>query len=78
MHAFTTAKPGNFELELLAALTSTYFDPFKYDRFARKVLGPTYPEGYFKLHSDLGSQIRALYASGRDRQQSVEHALSHD
>ncbi|HEX8801025.1 MAG TPA: twin-arginine translocase subunit TatC, partial [Terriglobales bacterium] len=60
MHAFTTAKPGNFELELLASLTSTYFDPFKYDRFARKVLGPTYPEGYFKLHSNLGSMIAAF------------------
>ena len=60
MHAFTTAKPGNFELELLASLTSTYFDPFKFDRFARKVLGPTYPEGYFKLHNNLGSMIAAF------------------
>ena len=40
MHAFTTPKPGNFTLELLASLTSTYLDPFKFNRFAMKVLGP--------------------------------------
>ena len=57
MHAFTTPKPGNFTLELLAALTSTYLDPFKFHRFAMGVLGGTYPHGYWKLHGDLRSQI---------------------
>src|SRR5450755_1264962 len=57
MHAFTTPKPGNFTLELLASLTSTYLDPFKFNRLAMKVLGPTYPNGFWKLHSDLRSQI---------------------
>ena len=57
MHAFTTAKPGNFTLELLASLTSTYLDPFKFNRFAMRVLGPTYPHGFWKLHGDLRSQI---------------------
>jgi mono/diheme cytochrome c family protein len=57
MHAFTTAKPGNFTLELLASLTSTYLDPFKFNRFARRVLGPDYPNGYWRLHGDLRSQI---------------------
>jgi len=57
MHAFTTTKPGNFTLELLASLTSTYLDPFKFNRFAMRVLGPTYPRGFWRLHSDLRSQI---------------------
>ena len=57
MHAFTTPKPGNFTLELLASLTSTYLDPFKFHRFAVRVLGPTYPHGFWKLHGDLRSQI---------------------
>ena len=60
MHAFTTAKPGNFTLELLASLISTYLDPFKFDRFAMKVLGPTYPHGFWRLHGDLRSQIWAF------------------
>ena len=57
MHAFTTPKPGNFTLELLGSLISTYLDPFKFDRFATKVLGPTYPHGFWRLHGDLRSQI---------------------
>ena len=57
MHAFTTPKPGNFTLELLGSLISTYLDPFKFDRFAIKVLGPTYPHGFWRLHGDLRSQI---------------------
>ncbi len=60
MHAFTTTKPGNFTLELLGSLTSTYLDPFKFNRFAMKVLGPTYPHGFWKLHGDLRSQIWVL------------------
>ena len=68
MHAFTTTKPGNFTLELLASLTSTYLDPFKFDRFAMKVLGPTYPHGYWKLHGDLRSQIWVLLEAGANRQ----------
>jgi hypothetical protein len=65
MHAFTTAKPGNFTLELLAALTSTYLEPFKFDRFARRVLGPTYPEGFWRLHGDLRSEIWVLIKQAR-------------
>lgn len=57
MHAFTTPKPGNFTLELLSSLISTYLDPFKFNRFAMRVLGPTYPHGFWRLHGDLRSQI---------------------
>jgi hypothetical protein len=60
MHAFTTPKPGNFTLELLGSLVSTYLDPLKFDRFAIKVLGPTYPHGFWRLHGDLRSQIWAF------------------
>ena len=60
MHAFTTTKPGNFTLELLASMTSTYLNPFKFDRFARQVLGPMYPGGYFQLHGDLRRMVGAF------------------
>lgn len=68
MHAFTTTKPGNFALELLASMTSTYLNPFKFDRFARQVLGSTYPEGYFKLHGDLRRMLSAFL-----RQASIDN-----
>ncbi len=65
MHAFTTTKPGNFTLELLGSLTSTYLDPFKFNRFAMQVLGPTYPHGFWRLHGDLRSQIWVLLQQAR-------------
>lgn len=38
MHDVTSSRLGGFGLDLLASLTATYLDPFKFDRFARNVL----------------------------------------
>lgn len=42
MHAFTTMKIGHFVPTMLASMASTYFNPFKFDRLAKKVLGDGY------------------------------------
>lgn len=39
MHAFTTMKIGHFVPTLVASMASTYLNPFKFHRFAEKVLG---------------------------------------
>lgn len=39
MHAFTTMKVGHFVPSMLAAMASTYINPFKFHRFAENVLG---------------------------------------
>ncbi len=43
MHAFTDMTRGNFAPELLASLIDTANIPWKFDRFAKKVLGAGYP-----------------------------------
>ncbi len=60
MHAFTAMHIGDFAPELLGSLASTYLNPFKFARFARPVLGATYPEGRWKLHGDVRRVIWAL------------------
>jgi hypothetical protein len=60
MHAFTAMHIGDFAPELLGSLASTYLNPFKFSRFARPVLGATYPEGRWKLHGDVRRVIWAL------------------
>lgn len=42
MHAFTTMKIGHFVPSMIAAMASTYINPFKFNRFAKKVLGDNY------------------------------------
>ncbi len=42
MHAFKAMKFGNFGPTLLAAMTATWFNPLKFNRFARNVLGDRY------------------------------------
>ena len=39
MHAFTDMKPGDFLPDLILAMTATYVNPFKFNRFAKNVLG---------------------------------------
>jgi len=39
MHAFTDMKPGDFLPDLILSMTATYINPFKFNRFARNVLG---------------------------------------
>ena len=42
MHAFTTMKIGHFVPTMIAAMISTYANPFKFDRFAKSVLQDDY------------------------------------
>jgi hypothetical protein len=44
MHAFTTMSIGHFVPTMVASLASTYFNPFKFDRFAKNVLQINYNE----------------------------------
>jgi mono/diheme cytochrome c family protein len=60
MHAFTAMHIGDFAPELLGSLTATYLNPFKFVRFARLVLGPSYPQSRWKLHHQLGTVIGEL------------------
>jgi mono/diheme cytochrome c family protein len=60
-HAFTTAKLGGFVPALTASLTATYFNPFKFRRFGRRVLGEEgYARGKWRLHEDLGHVVLVL------------------
>jgi hypothetical protein len=43
MHAFTDMKRGNFAPMLAASLLGTAINPWKFDRFAQRVLGPGVP-----------------------------------
>ncbi|MFZ1918420.1 MAG: di-heme-cytochrome C peroxidase [Terriglobales bacterium] len=60
MHAFTAMHIGDFAPELMGSLMSTYLNPLKFNRFARRVLGPAYPQGRWKLHGDVRQVIGEL------------------
>ncbi len=60
MHAFTDTHIGAFVPELMGSLVATYFNPFKFARFARPVLGPQYPQRKWQLHGDLRKVISGL------------------
>lgn len=62
MHAFTSTRLGNFEPVLLGSITSTYLNPFKFNRFAKKVLGDAhYPEGKSRLRSEFGELLSTMW-----------------
>ncbi len=60
MHAFTAMHIGDFAPELMGSLMSTYLNPLKFNRFARRELGPAYPQGRWKLHGDVRQVIGEL------------------
>ncbi len=66
MHAFTSMQRGSFGPTLVASLAETYINPFKFSRFARKVLGDQYPNGKSELHSALGKNVVAFASMGQD------------
>lgn len=66
MHNFTGIERGSFGSTLLASLVSTRYNPLKFNRFARNVIGDGYPEGKDKLKSDLKSTIKRLLSSGQN------------
>lgn len=48
-----TLRGGSFGQALVASLAATAYVPWKFDRFARKVLGNAYPHGKAELRSQL-------------------------
>jgi len=62
MHAFTDTSRGNFGPLLLSSLISTSTAPWKFDRFAKKVL-PEYPKGKQELAKALRTTIRSILAA---------------
>jgi len=66
MHAFTDMSRGSFAPELLAALINTTYSPWKFDRFAKNVLGPGYPRARPQLKTALKATISAMLASGQN------------
>ena len=66
MHALTDMQRGNFAPELLAALLNTAASPWKFDRFARKVLGEDYPQAKSKLKDAIWASVRAMLGAGQN------------
>jgi hypothetical protein len=65
MHAFTDMKPGDFLPDLILAMTTTYINPFKFDRFAKNVLGEEhYSEGKKALRSSFYEVLAAFVKQG--------------
>ena len=69
MHAFQDGSiprtaPGQFGPMLVASLGATLFNPIKFNRFARAVLGPGYEEGRAQLRADLRDVFRKMVALG--------------
>jgi hypothetical protein len=66
MHAFTDMSRGNFAPELAASLINTVASPWKFDRFAKKVLGEGYPRAKPQLRGALRATISAMLSSGQN------------
>ncbi|HEY0943303.1 MAG TPA: di-heme-cytochrome C peroxidase [Steroidobacter sp.] len=66
MHAFTDMSRGSFAPVLLASLIDTAVKPWKFDRFARRVLGASYPDSKPQLKDALWASIKAMLGSGQN------------
>lgn len=66
MHAFTDMQRGSFAPTLAASLAATWANPFKFNRFARKVIGPRYPQGKPELRAALRRTLLALLETGQN------------
>ena len=65
LHAFTAMSLGHFGPVMLGSLMATYVNPFKFDRFAHKVLGDKhYETGKDALREELRNTLVALLKSG--------------
>ncbi|RLU04866.1 hypothetical protein CS076_25345, partial [Pseudomonas prosekii] len=47
-----TLRGGSFGQALVASLAATYYNPWKFERFARNVLGADYEDGHKSLRAD--------------------------
>jgi mono/diheme cytochrome c family protein len=52
-----TLKGGSFGQAMVASLTSTYLNPWKFDRFARNVLGEDYDARHQQLREDFKASL---------------------
>ena len=52
-----TLRGGSFGQALVASLASTYYLPWKFERFARAVLGPDYESGHEQLRKDFKASL---------------------
>ena len=66
MHAFTDMSRGSFAPVLLASLIDTAIKPWKFDRFAKRVLGPGYPQSKPELKKALWATIKGMLGSGQN------------
>jgi mono/diheme cytochrome c family protein len=66
MHAFTDMQRGAFGPTLVASMLSTWADPWKFDRFARKVIGRRYPQGKSALRDELWATVKAFATQGQN------------
>ncbi len=66
MHAFTDMSRGGFAPVLMASLISTVANPWKFDRFAKKVLGASYPRSKSQLKAALRATISTMLSSGQN------------
>ena len=70
-HAFTDADFGHFLPTMMASLTATAVNPFKFFRFARRVLGGETSGGRWRLHRELrgviGTFLGVAWAEKRHR-----------
>ena len=65
MHAFTSLELGQFGPSLLASMAATYFNPFKFDSFAHRVLGDSYSgDNKARLRQDFGQVFWATAKQG--------------
>lgn len=66
MHDFAGVDRGSFASTLMASLLSTRYNPIKFNRFARNVLGTAYPSGKDVLKTNLSATIKRLASSGQN------------
>jgi cytochrome c5 len=64
LHEVASTGSGSFMMTLLLSMQMTYAGPFKFDRFAKHVLGVRYPEGKTELAQQLGESIDAFSVEG--------------
>jgi cytochrome c5/uncharacterized protein YneF (UPF0154 family) len=63
MHAFTSARPGQFGPAIMAAMTATLLNPWKFNRFARSVLAGHYDEGKWHLRAEFFTMLMNTLAA---------------
>lgn len=55
-----TLRGGSFGQALVASLTSTYYNPWKFERFARQVLGENYDTAHAQLRRDFKNSLNTF------------------